>query len=76
MSLIPTPDPSWYIALIQGTTIVPKAVAKLIDTVGDQIGLFLEPTHIRRKGQAEADVTVTDAKAKAQVAVLKVENKL
>jgi hypothetical protein len=63
-------------ALIQGTTAVPKSVAKLIDTIGDQIGLFLEPTHIRRKGQAEADVMVAQAKAKGLVAVLGLQNKL
>lgn len=63
-------------ALIQNTTAIPKAVAKLIDTVRNQIGLFLEPTHIRRKGQAEAGVKVSEARAKADVAVLRIENKL
>jgi hypothetical protein len=62
-------------ALIQGGTAIPNAVAKLIDTVGSQIGLFLEPTHIRRKGQAEADVLVSEAKAKADIAVIKLQNK-
>jgi len=63
-------------ALIQGGTAVPKAVAKLIDTIGDQIGLFLEPTHIRKKGQAEAEVLVYEAKAKAEISALKMESKL
>lgn len=72
----PVAQESWYMALIQGTTTIPKAVAKLIDTIGNQIGLFLEPTHIRRKGQAEAGVNVSEARAKADIAVLKIENKL
>src|SRR5271166_2598408 len=55
---------------------LPRSLAKLIDTVGGQIGLFLEPYHIRRKGQAEADVTVAKAKAKAEIAVVRVESKL
>jgi hypothetical protein len=76
MTLPPTPDEAWYMALIHGTTAVPKSVAKLIDTVGDQIGLFLEPIHIRRKGQASIDVLVSKAKAQAEIAVLKIENKL
>lgn len=70
------PPTSPLIAIIQGTTAVPKLVAKLIDTVGEQVGLFLEPYHIRRKGQAEADVTVAETKAKAQITVLRLENKL
>ena len=73
---LPVPEASWFMSLIQGTTAIPKAIAKLIDTIGGQIGLFLEPTHIRRKGQAEADVTVTEARAKADVAVVQLQNKL
>ncbi len=72
----PSPEPSRILALIQGTTAVPRSIAKLIDTVGEQIGLFLEPYHIRRKGQAEADVTVAETQAKAQIAVVRLENKL
>lgn len=72
----PAAEPGSFLSLIQGTTAIPKAISKLIDTVGDQIGLFLEPTHIRRKGQAQADVTVAEAKAKAEVAVVKLQNKL
>ena len=55
---LPVPEPSWYTSLIQGTTAIPTAIAKLFETVGAQVGLFLEPTHVRRKGQAEADVTI------------------
>lgn len=76
MDQSPVPQTSWYMALIQGTTAIPKSVAKLLDTIGDQIGLFLEPIHIRRKGQAEADVLVFEANAKAEISVLKVENRL
>ena len=73
---LPAPETSWYISLIQGTTAIPTAIAKLIETVGEQIGLFLEPAHIRRKGKAEADVTVAKAKAEAGIAVVQVQNKL
>jgi uncharacterized repeat protein (TIGR03899 family) len=73
---VPTPGANWLTTLLQGGTAVPKAVGKLIDTVSDQIGLFLEPSHIRRIGQAEADVTVTQAKAKAEIATVKLKNKL
>jgi hypothetical protein len=62
-------------SLISGTTAIPKSVAKLIDTVGEQIGLFLEPVHIRRKGQAEADLTVAEARARAEIAVVRLGNK-
>jgi hypothetical protein len=63
-------------ALIEGTTAVPQSVAKLIDSVGNQLGLFLEPTHIRRKGRAQADVLVSEANAKAEIAVLEINSKL
>ena len=69
-------EPSLLLALIQGGTALPKSIAKLIDTVGDQIGLFLEPMHTRRKGQAEADVQVAEARAKAEIAQLKIRNKV
>jgi hypothetical protein len=61
----PQASPDCLMALITGTTAVPVSIAKLIDTVGEQVGLFLEPYHIRRKGKAEADVTVAKAEAKA-----------
>jgi len=64
------PEPSWYTSIIQGTTAIPNSIAKLIDTIGTQIGFFLEPTHIRRKGQAEADVTVAMAEAEAKRVVV------
>lgn len=73
---LPVADPSWYITLIQGTTAIPKSVAKLIDTVGGQIGLFLEPIHLRRKGQAEIDVAVAETRGMAEIAVLCLQNKL
>ena len=66
-------DSNWVISLIQGTTAVPKSVAKLIDTVGEQLGLFLEPVHIRRRVQAVSNAILTDAKAKAEVAVGRVD---
>jgi hypothetical protein len=74
---LPAPSTGWstLTSLIQGSTAVPKAVAKLIDTVGDQIGLFLEATHIRRKAKADADAALIAAKGKAEEAVVKVESK-
>jgi Protein of unknown function (DUF2806) len=41
-----------------------------------QIGFFLDPVHIRRNGQAKADVAVAEAKAKADIAFVRVENKV
>jgi hypothetical protein len=73
---LPVPEPSWYTSIIQGTTAIPNSVAKLIDTIGAQIGLFLEPTHIRRKGKAEADVTVAKAKAAADSVIVELKNRL
>jgi len=55
---LPVPETSWFLSLIQGTTAIPQSVAKLIDTVGAQVGYFFEPIHIRRKGRAEADVAI------------------
>jgi hypothetical protein len=72
-SQVPQP---WYMALIEGNTAIPKAVAKLINTVGDQIGLWLEPTHLRRKGQAEADVLLAQVKAATELKVLAVGGRL
>jgi hypothetical protein len=69
-------EPGMLMALIQGTTAVPKSVAKLIDTIGEQIGLFAEPFHTRRMGKAEADVTVTAARAEAEIATIKLENRI
>jgi uncharacterized protein DUF2806 len=72
---LPTPT-NWWTSLLQGTTAISKSVVKLIDTVGEQIGLFLEPTHIRRKGQAKADTTVINAKAEADVAMIQLQGRL
>ena len=44
--------------------------------MGDQFGLFLEPVHIRRKGRAEADASIIEAQSKAEIAVVRQENKL
>jgi hypothetical protein len=73
---VPIPWPNLLNSLVTGTTAVPKSVAKLIDTVGEQLGFFLEPIHIRRKGQARAEVAVIEAEAKADIAVVRAENKL
>src|SRR5262249_49897528 len=67
---------NWAVALIQGGTAIPKAGGRLLNTVGDQIGLFLEPIHMRRKGRAEADAAVAMARAEAEIAVIKAQGKL
>ena len=72
----PIPWPNLLNSLITGTTAVPNSVAKLIDTVAEQIGFFLEPVHIRRRGRANADVAVAEAEAKADIAAARVKNKL
>ncbi len=51
-------------------------VSKLVKTVCDQFGLFLEPTHIRRRASAEADAALTKARAGADIEVIECQNKL
>jgi Protein of unknown function (DUF2806) len=72
----PIPWSNLLNSLVTGTTAVPQSVAKLIDTVGEQMGFFLEPIHIRRRGQAKVDVAAAEAEAKAELAVARAENKL
>lgn len=69
-------SPGPLTALIQGTTVVPKAVAKFIDTVGDQLGFSLKAWHICRQGRAEASVRIEHAKADAEIALIKTQNDL
>ena len=54
------------LATVLGIVALTKSGAKLLDTVADQIGLSLEPMHIRRKSEAEADVLITEETAKAK----------
>lgn len=63
-------------SLIMSNGPVAAGVGKLLNTVSEQIGLFLEPHHIRRKAKAEADANIIEAKSKAEIAVVKAENKL
>jgi hypothetical protein len=72
----PATEPNYLMALIQGTTGLPKSVAKLVDTIGEQAGLFLKPMHILGTSAAEADARVAVAKADAGIAVFEVRNKL
>jgi hypothetical protein len=72
---LPAPAPGFWLSLVQGGS-VRKSIAKFIDTIGDQISLFLEPTHVRRKGKAQADVRVVDAKADAEIATVVLQNKI
>jgi predicted RNA-binding Zn ribbon-like protein len=69
------PEP-WYLAFIRGGAAIPKAIAKLIDTAGDQAGFFLEPIHIRRRGQAENDVRIADAKSDVEIATALIHGRL
>jgi len=64
------------LATIAGSTVVSVAVAKLIDTIGGQIGLHREANNIRRVGQANADVVVATAKAKVESDIIKAEGKI
>ncbi len=64
------------IATVLGIVAVTKSVAKLLGTVSDQIGLFLEPIHIRRKSHAEAVALKAEATAKAEVSVIEIESKI
>jgi hypothetical protein len=75
-SLTPPEPTNWFLALIQGTTSVPKAVAKLINTVGEQIGFLLEPTHIRRRAAAKADAAMIEAEAESEISLLQFDNRL
>ncbi len=63
----------WLMALIQGTTAVPRGVGKLLDTLADQIGLYLEPAHIRQIASAEGDAMITMAKAQGEVAKIQLK---
>ena len=51
-------------------------VNKLIETIADQIGLFLKPMHERRKALAEKDAVVTIAQGQADVAEIQVKKAL
>jgi Protein of unknown function (DUF2806) len=73
---LPAQQPDKILALIQGSTAVPQAVAKLINTVGEQAGLLMEPTHIRRKAQAMADAALIQAKAEVQIAKVELQGKI
>lgn len=53
-----------------------RGVAKLFDTVSDQIGLFGEPWHVRRMAHARAEETVVDAKAGVDAAKITFRGKL
>ncbi|MEO8422213.1 MAG: hypothetical protein ABI457_13565 [Hyphomicrobium sp.] len=43
-------------------------VVKLIESVGDAVGVIYEPTRIRRRAKAEADALITNARAEVEVA--------
>ena len=64
------------LATVVGIVTVTKSVAKLLGTVSDQVGLCMEPIHIRRKSHAEAEALKIEATAKAEVSVIKLENKI
>jgi hypothetical protein len=68
--------PNWLVALIEGTTAVPQGVAKLLETIADQIGFSLEPFHIRRKAKAQADAAITAAKGQGEIAQIQLEKSI
>jgi hypothetical protein len=43
------------------------AVGKLLDTIGDQIGLWMKPFHTRRQAKAEADAMIEGARAQNEI---------
>jgi len=66
----------WHLALIHGTTAVPKAVGKLIETLAGQIDLLAEPTHIRRIGAAQDDKRINAARADAIIDEIKLRSEI
>ena len=74
-------------SLVTGTTDVPRSVAKLVNTVGKQLGLYLDAGNTRRKvkkeasaavieAKSEAEVAAIEAKSEGEVAVIKLQNRL
>jgi hypothetical protein len=59
--------------LIGRSTAIPKSVAKLIDTVGEQAGLIAAPHHVRRNADAQAAAAITLAKAGVEVETIQKE---
>src|SRR5438552_93373 len=72
MPIEPAPPGGLGALLAAGTLALPKALAKLIDTVGDQIGFFMEPIHTRRKADADAYEAVAKAGVAERIKVMKV----
>jgi hypothetical protein len=52
-----------------------KFLTKLVETVGNGLGLLYEPVRIRRKAKAEAEVAIGKAKAEANIALIKAKSK-
>jgi len=69
-------ESGFWTTLMLRLTASPQATAKFITTLSDQLALWAEPYHIRRKGEAEADVLVAQARSEAKIAVIEVQNKL
>jgi hypothetical protein len=62
--------------LLTSPTAVPKAVAKLLDTCGEQIGLWAEPFHHRRMADARAAAALALAKARVEVETIEVTGRV
>lgn len=62
-----------FLALVNGTTAIPRAAAKLLDTVGEQIGLALKPVHTRRQARAEAAIEIIKAESEQKLQLIKAE---
>lgn len=63
-------------ASILGIPALSKGTGKLLETVSNQLALFMEPVHIRRKAAAEADAMVSESIAKERVKLIKIEGKV
>src|SRR5262249_23117507 len=68
-------NPGWdfFKSLIPGQGPIAKSLAKLINTVSDQITLSLAPVHAYRDSIALADGLRVEAQAKADVAVIEIK---
>jgi hypothetical protein len=70
MPSVPAPsfDPSSIFGMIPKNPESARFLTKVVDSVGDVIGLLYQPIHKKRMAKAEATVVLTKAKADADVA--------
>jgi hypothetical protein len=70
MAGVPSPsfDPSSIFGMIPKNPESAKFLSKLLDSVGDAIGLIYRPIHIKMMAKAQVTVAITKAKGDADVA--------